>query len=315
MATLPLGYSGYHHAGRLSDALLNTFTDIRIVLIVGIGGGVPFPEPCEDPLEDIHLGDVVVGWARDGKAACIHYGWNRDKGNTDPEILGTMEKGDWILGQGLAKLASDHESGGTNFQDHLKRLRNDSRFAHPGLEHGRLFRAAYKHHGEYGSGCEACSRNPFALVQRPPRSRKHIEGLIFHQGKIASGNSVIQDGERRDKVSEVCGGVLCVEMEAVGIDVSTKYLVIRGISDYANSHKNDRWKLYAAGNAAVFSKELLCKIKPIIVQRTTLRTQFPDPDARTVSQKGSIFSGSNRTTSGDIKMFGNISAGDGNISF
>lgn len=273
MATLPLGYSGYHHAARLSGALLNTFTKIRIALIVGIGGAVPLSKPCENPLEDIHLGDVVVGWSRDGKAACIHYGWNRDKGKADPEILGTMEKGDWVVGQGLARLASDHESGETNFQDHLRRLKDDSRFAHPGLEHDRLFHAASKHQGEYGSSCEICSRNPFALVRRPPRSIQHTKQLIFHQGRIASGNSVIQDGERRDKVSEICGGVLCVEMEAVGLDVIRKYLVIRGVSDYADSHKNDLWKLHAAGNAAVFAKELLCKIKPIVVQRTSADLQ------------------------------------------
>ncbi|XP_014562137.1 hypothetical protein COCVIDRAFT_84659 [Bipolaris victoriae FI3] len=266
MATLPLGYSGYHHAGRLSSALLNTFSNVRIVLIVGIGGGVPLPKPCQNPLEDVHLGDVVVGWSRDGKAACIHYGWNKDKGDAGIEILGTMEKGDWVIGQGLAKLVSDHGFGETNFQDHLKLLQNDPKFAHPGLEHDRLFHPTYKHRGDQDSGCQTCIRNPFALVQRPPRTSKHTERFIFHQGKIASGNSVIKDGERREKISNVCGGVLCVEMEAVGVDVSSKYLVIRGISDYSDSHKNDLWKLYAAGNAAVFSKELLSKIKPIALQ-------------------------------------------------
>ncbi|KAF2014091.1 purine and uridine phosphorylase [Aaosphaeria arxii CBS 175.79] len=236
MATLPLGYSGYHHAARLSSALFNTFSNIRTSLIVGIGGGVPLPQPCDNPLQDIHLGDVVVGWSRDGKSACVHYGWNRDRGNTEPEILGTMEKGDWNLGQGLAKLASDHERGETNFQDHLRRLENAPGFAHPGLEYDRLFRDSVEHRGEYGSSCENCIRNPFALVARPPRTSVPKDDIIFHLGKIASGNSVIQNGKRRDKISQICGGVLCVEMEAVGVDVNRKYLVVRGISDYADSH-------------------------------------------------------------------------------
>lgn len=34
-------------------------------------------------------------------------------------------------------------------------------------------------------------------------------------------------------------------------------LVIRGISDYADSHKNDVWKPYAAATAASYAKELL----------------------------------------------------------
>jgi hypothetical protein len=34
-------------------------------------------------------------------------------------------------------------------------------------------------------------------------------------------------------------------------------LVIRGISDYADSHKNNIWKPYAAAVAAAYAKELL----------------------------------------------------------
>lgn len=61
MATLPVEYSDYHHAGHLSSALLDPFSSVRTVLIVGIGGGVSLPKPCENPLEDVHLRDVVVG--------------------------------------------------------------------------------------------------------------------------------------------------------------------------------------------------------------------------------------------------------------
>jgi hypothetical protein len=38
------------------------------------------------------------------------------------------------------------------------------------------------------------------------------------------------------------------------------YLVIRGICDYADSHKNKRWQAYAAGTAAAYAKELLSVI-------------------------------------------------------
>ena len=34
-------------------------------------------------------------------------------------------------------------------------------------------------------------------------------------------------------------------------------LVIRGISDYADSHKNDHWQGYAAITAAAYAKELV----------------------------------------------------------
>jgi nucleoside phosphorylase len=41
---------------------------------------------------------------------------------------------------------------------------------------------------------------------------------------------------------------------------SFRCLVIRGISDYADSHKNKMWYPYAAATAAAYAKELLLVI-------------------------------------------------------
>jgi hypothetical protein len=40
-------------------------------------------------------------------------------------------------------------------------------------------------------------------------------------------------------------------------------IVIRGICDYADAHKNDVWQKYAATTAAAFAKELLSVVRPI----------------------------------------------------
>lgn len=37
-------------------------------------------------------------------------------------------------------------------------------------------------------------------------------------------------------------------------------LVIRGISDYCDSHKHDKWQRYAAANAAAYTRELVLTI-------------------------------------------------------
>ncbi|KAL3484637.1 nucleoside phosphorylase domain-containing protein [Aspergillus germanicus] len=52
-------------------------------------------------------------------------------------------------------------------------------------------------------------------------------------------------------------GILCFEMEAAGLMDVLPCLVVRGISDYCDSHKNKKWQGYAAINAAAYSKELL----------------------------------------------------------
>ena len=44
-------------------------------------------------------------------------------------------------------------------------------------------------------------------------------------------------------------------------------LVIRGICDYADSHKNRTWQPYAAATAAAYAKELLSIIPPAEVTR------------------------------------------------
>jgi nucleoside phosphorylase len=51
----------------------------------------------------------------------------------------------------------------------------------------------------------------------------------------------MRSAAERDQLSAELGGVLCFEMEAAGLINSFLCLVIRGICDYANSHKNKRW--------------------------------------------------------------------------
>ena len=152
-----------------------------------------------------------------------------------------------------------------NFEEHRKRLlitEHKRKFARPSLDQDLLFQAPCRHISET-EGCESCDMGQ--LVDRPARTEE-AASLVFHRGRIASGNAVVKDGERRDQIREVCRGALCIEMEAAGVDVSRRCLVIRGISNYSDAHKNDTWQAYAAGNAAIFARELLSKVPARIVK-------------------------------------------------
>jgi nucleoside phosphorylase len=46
-------------------------------------------------------------------------------------------------------------------------------------------------------------------------------------------------------------------MEAAGLMDTFPCVVIRGVCDYADSHKNKQWQPYAAMTAACYAKELL----------------------------------------------------------
>ena len=89
---------------------------------------------------------------------------------------------------------------------------------------------------------------------------------IYRQMGIV--DQVIKDGSTRDMISAELGGVMCFEMEAAGLMNDFPCLVIRGISDYADSHKNKKWQPYGAATAAACAKEILSIIPAAEVAKT-----------------------------------------------
>ena len=69
----------------------------------------------------------------------------------------------------------------------------------------------------------------------------------------------MKHGKTRDRLAKE-HEMLCFEMEAAGLMNQLPCLVIRGICDYSDSHKNKLWQGYAALTAAVYAKILLSVI-------------------------------------------------------
>ena len=78
----------------------------------------------------------------------------------------------------------------------------------------------------------------------------------------------MRNAAERDKVSAELDGVLCFEMEGAGLMNTFPCLVVRGICDYADSHKNKWWQAYAAGTAAAYAKEVLSVIPAAEMAKT-----------------------------------------------
>jgi hypothetical protein len=70
----------------------------------------------------------------------------------------------------------------------------------------------------------------------------------------------------RDKVSAQFNNALCFEMEAAGLMDVFPCLVIRGICDYSDSHKNKEWQEFSAATAASYARELLLTMAERVVQ-------------------------------------------------
>lgn len=284
VATCPDAMASQVNVCYIVGPLFKTFTSIRMTLLVGIGGGVPQKHLFSQPLKDVHLGDVVVGWPShaDGKPAVIYYDSGRSLMNGFQPTT-HLNKPHMVLLKALPFVRTDHTMGNSNFDTYLDRLQNHEEFGdqykHPGLEHDLLFKSTYEHVGGYNSYCVDCDKTN--LVERSPRADSQRDKFVYHQGRIATGNSVIQDGRKRDSINDQHGDVFCIEMEAAGVDINSSCLVIRGISDYADSHKSDMWRSYAAGKAVVFARELLGNISPADVKNKMTSGQLalfhPEP--------------------------------------
>ena len=261
VACLPVGQKGTSSAAAVAVQMKSKFVSIRFGLMVGTGGGVP-------SASDIRLGDVVVSQPYMEHGGVIQY----DFGKTTPSGFvrtGFLNTPPTLLLNAVAKLQANHLRGKTNLSAYLSALNHLPEFARENVGLDILFESTYNHVG--GPTCEMCSKD--RIIERTSRGSQEI---VVHYGTIASGNQVIKDGITRDKVSSELGGVLCFEMEAAGLMNSFPCLVIRGICDYADSHKNKRWHAYAAAAAAACAKEVLSVIPAAEVVKTcTIRSSMP----------------------------------------
>ncbi|PVH90366.1 hypothetical protein DM02DRAFT_500703, partial [Periconia macrospinosa] len=254
MACLPAGRMGVGAAAVVADNMRRTFKSIRFGFLVGIGGGVPYQG------RDIRLGDVVVSVPNGSYGGVVQYDF------------GKMEAGGTVKHRG--QLNSPPEkllSYVALLQNLLGRLKNPKNYVHDFLEELEGYSAEYGypaiddklyqwtclHQSDVGP-CDDCDVNQ--LVPRQPR--KNVDPVV-HLGIIASGNMVIGSGMERDRINkEYRNSIFCFEMEAAGLMNNFPCLVIRGISDYADSHKNDHWRNRAIAAASAYTKALIRLIPP-----------------------------------------------------
>lgn len=133
-------------------------------------------------------------------------------------------------------------------------------YHYQGTNHDQLFEATYTHQGS-GTCAECYSAR---LLKRVPRPDLTPE---IHYGTIGSSNTLIKDGMVREGLRKELD-IIYVEMEAAGLMDEFSCLVVRGIGDYANSHKNKCWQPCAAATAAAYMKELLYIIPTQKVEET-----------------------------------------------
>jgi nucleoside phosphorylase len=265
LACLPAGMYGSNSAATVAAQMLFTFRSIRFGLMVGVGGGVPREGT------DIRLGDVVVSKPEETSGGVRQYDFGKTVGEGRFTFMGSLNRPPQVLLTAVSSLEADHMMEESKISKFLAEMvvkypNMGPEFSYPGSQYDQLYEAEYDHAGDDNT-CQYCDSR--RLKDRPARSR----GIpTIHHGLIASGNQVMKHGVTRDRLRNQLN-VLCFEMEAAGLMDNFPCLVIRGICDYADSHKNERWQKYAAATAAAYAKELLYIIPTNEVTGTPTATQ------------------------------------------
>ncbi|KAI2611823.1 nucleoside phosphorylase domain-containing protein [Hypoxylon sp. NC1633] len=252
IACLPKGIYGNVSATTAANHMINTFPSVKVGLMVGIGGGIPL---------SVKLGDVVVSIPVRQYPGVVQWDFGRAENGGKFNRTGQLDKPPRALLTAVGKLETKHQMHGSKIQGYIKDLKErypnlDPSFTQPASPKDLMLPPDNSHHSQSGDWGEY----------------KH--NIRIHYGLIASGNQVIKDAELRDRINDdLEGNVLCVEMEAAGLMNDFPCIVIRGICDYADSHKNDDWQEYAAVIAAGYARELL-----EIVQPSDVRQEHPAKD-------------------------------------
>ncbi|KAL2859901.1 WD40-repeat-containing domain protein [Aspergillus lucknowensis] len=268
LASLPAGYQGTTPAAAVASNMARTFPSIALRLMLGIGGGIPSSHA------DVRLGDVVVSMPHGTHGGVVEYDFGKQTPNGFQRkgILCPIPK-DWL--HVLTLMWSDHRVQGNRIaefvSDMLERFPTLAQcYGRPsGVESDLLFKPNYAH-DPASRNCDQCDRS--RVVER--RQRNPPNQSFVHYGLIASGHRVIKDGTKRDIIGRADENILCIEMEAAGVMNDFPCVVIRGISDYADSHKNDHWQPYAAAAAAALAKELLTYRNPAHESEVISEEQF-----------------------------------------
>lgn len=247
MACLPAGQKGPSTAATVAIQMTRTFRSLRFGLMVGVGGGMPSES------HDIRLGDVVVSKPSSRNGGVVQYDSGKTVQSGEFKQSDSLNPPPLVLLNALSTLQARHENNPQSFAEYLSEIPAQLRhkYAYPGITKDRLFPHDYEHVDEHKVCGEVCD-DAMALHRRDRPSTKPF----VHYGTIVSGNQVIMHGTTRENLRQKFN-CLCIEMEAAGLVRNFPCVVIRGICDYADSHKSGKWKKHASATAAAYAKELL----------------------------------------------------------
>ncbi|THW57683.1 purine and uridine phosphorylase [Aureobasidium pullulans] len=270
---------GKPSAASVASGLRSSFTGVKIALIVGVCGGVPVSSPDEP----IILGDVIISNSVIQSDFGSQYPGHFERKSTVKDTLGRPNTDIRALLNKLEVRRVREKLGDKILQNLFKLREKNDTACYPGVNQDRLFAATHRHmHREESSSrdclclkahchsdpvckqasessCDALGCNSLAIMDNPARLKRldaENPPPLVHIGIVGSADTVMKSGEHRDHIAQR-DNIIAFEMEGAGVWDNLPCVIIKGVCDYADSHKNKRWQGYAAATAASAAKSFL----------------------------------------------------------
>ncbi|RSM13510.1 hypothetical protein CDV31_005808 [Fusarium ambrosium] len=287
-----LSRMGKTSAASAAASISMSYSGLRMALLVGICGAAP-----RNGENEILLGDVVISssvieydFGRQYPDKFIRKDTLQDShGRPNKDIrslLVTLE-----TDRGLDRLEQGTVSFLRELQAAVSRTKHRGKYGYPGTLEDTLFETSHrhKHHGSPNCACRDCFNDSDPVCEKainspcvnlgcnngPVVDRERLRAKqraerdgestaqhpTVHIGLVASGDKVMKSAAERDRLSKE-EGVIAFDMEGAGVWEELPCIIVKGVCDYADSHKNKKWQRFAAATAASAAKALLkCSIK------------------------------------------------------
>jgi nucleoside phosphorylase len=275
---------GKANAAFVAGDLVHSYPDLSLVLLVGICGGVP-----KAGGQEILLGDVVISSSvvQHDFGRLYSHGFERKEGPQNT-LSAPMKANASILSHLAMKFGKEGLRERTvEFLRVLQQKHPEYAFPDPATD--KPFQSHYRHKHQTPEDCKSgkcqavkddsdpvCEEAKESSCQKLGcdesylvESSRRIERLAaaasgadpdavvfqpaIHLGKVATGDTVMKSSADRDAIA-AREKAIAFEMEAAGIWEQLPCLVVKGVCDYADSHKNKAWQNYAAATAAAAAK-------------------------------------------------------------
>lgn len=264
---------GIADAASATVSLRSSYPRLKLALLVGVCGGVPKVDG-----HDVFLGDVVIS------RSIIRYDYGRQypghfiiKDSVEDSLGRPNTEIRALLAVFQTELVRERLQGKAivylkELQAAAIKKRRPTKYQSPGPAEDRLYVPHYAH--RHRSSCDAClhgtsfceaaakaSCETLGCEQNASEARTDRTSDDEYQmqiliGRMGSGNTVMKFGLDRNRIAAE-HGLIGFEMEGAGAWDQVPCIVVKGVCDYADSHKDKKWQPFAAATAASVAKAML----------------------------------------------------------